>query len=161
MPKAARAVNIAKIIASHLACSPRSSANMGPPSIRPSLVLTLYLTARRPSEYFVAMPKKPVIQHHSTAPGPPSATAVATPTILPVPRVAARAVASAPNCETSPLEPLSFVNDRRNAVPIFNCGKRRRTVKNKCVPSRSIIIGHPHTADDILSIIEEMAICKA
>ena len=43
------------------------------------------------------MPNTPVNQHHNTAPGPPSAIAVATPTILPVPIVAAHAVDNAPN----------------------------------------------------------------
>ncbi len=43
------------------------------------------------------MPRMPVIQHQNTAPGPPSATAVETPMILPVPSVAARVVASAEN----------------------------------------------------------------
>ena len=38
------------------------------------------------------MPSTPVIQHQKTAPGPPRATAVETPTILPVPSVAASVV---------------------------------------------------------------------
>ena len=48
------------------------------------------------SEYFVEMPNTPVSHIHSTAPGPPEATAVATPTMLPVPIVAAKAVVNAP-----------------------------------------------------------------
>ena len=39
------------------------------------------------------MPRIPVIQHQKMAPGPPRATAVETPMMLPVPRVAARVVA--------------------------------------------------------------------
>lgn len=39
------------------------------------------------------MPKSPVKKHQNRAPGPPRAIAVETPTILPVPRVAARVVA--------------------------------------------------------------------
>ena len=54
-----------------------------------------YFTASRPSEYFVAMPNSAAAIIHSRAPGPPAASAVATPTILPVPIVAARAVHSA------------------------------------------------------------------
>ena len=46
------------------------------------------------------MPSTPVSQHHSTAPGPPRAMAVDTPMILPVPKVAANVVASAPKGET-------------------------------------------------------------
>ena len=41
------------------------------------------------------MPRIPVIQHQKMAPGPPRATAVETPMMLPVPRVAARVVARA------------------------------------------------------------------
>jgi hypothetical protein len=44
----------------------------------------------------VAIPKMPVSHIQRTAPGPPAATAVATPTMLPVPIVAASAVVSAP-----------------------------------------------------------------
>src|SRR5574344_204092 len=106
--------------ASHFILRPLSKAYIGPPSMVPLFVLTLYFTASKPSEYFVAMPKTPVIQHHRTAPGPPRATAVATPTILPVPIVAAREVARAPNWLTSPCESLSFVTDILMALNIFN-----------------------------------------
>ena len=84
-------------IASHFAFMPFSRAYIGPPSIVPSEVFTRYLTESSASEYLVAMPKTPVNQHHKTAPGPPRPTAVATPTILPVPIVAANAVVKAPN----------------------------------------------------------------
>ncbi len=83
--------------ANHFIFSPLSNAYIGPPIIVPSSVFTLYLIASKPSEYLVAIPKTPVIQHQRTAPGPPSATAVATPIILPVPIVAAKDVAKAPN----------------------------------------------------------------
>ena len=144
MPKAAQAVNTAKSTASHLRCSPRSRAYMGPPSMRPSGVFTRYFMASRPSEYFVAMPNTPVSQHHSTAPGPPSAMAVATPTMLPVPIVAARAVARAPNCDTSPVALRSRFTERRMAVNILRCGTRRRKVRKRCVPNSNTIMGQPH-----------------
>ena len=48
------------------------------------------------------MPNTPVIHIQKTAPGPPARIAVATPTIDPVPMVAASAVASAPKLEISP-----------------------------------------------------------
>ncbi len=51
-----------------------------------------YLTARIASEYFVAIPTIPVTHIQKTAPGPPSVIAVATPTMLPIPTVAAKAV---------------------------------------------------------------------
>ena len=116
MPNDATAVKMAKSTASHLRPNPRSRAYMGPPCIEPSGWRTRYLMARSPSAYFVAMPNTPVSQHQSTAPGPPSDTAVATPTMLPVPMVAASAVASAPNCDTSPPAPLSRVTDSLMAV---------------------------------------------
>lgn len=43
--------------------------------------------------------------HQNKAPGPPATTAVATPTILPVPIVADSAVQSAPKLDTSPSLP--------------------------------------------------------
>ena len=120
IPRAAIAVNIQKITASHFILRPLSKAYIGPPNIVPSEVFTLYLMANKPSEYFVAIPKTPVIQHHSTAPGPPRAIAVATPIILPVPIVAAKDVANAPNWLTSPVESGSFVTDSFIALKIFN-----------------------------------------
>lgn len=45
------------------------------------------------------MPRIPVIQHQKMAPGPPRATAVETPIILPVPSVAASVVERAPKGE--------------------------------------------------------------
>ena len=106
---------------SHLALSPRSRAYIGPPRMCPSfLIFTLYLTASRASEYFVAMPNTPVSQHQSTAPGPPRVMAVATPTMLPVPMVAARAVARAPNWLTSPCSVLSLVTESLMALNILS-----------------------------------------
>ncbi|SLH85032.1 Uncharacterised protein [Mycobacteroides abscessus subsp. abscessus] len=52
-------------------------------------------TPRNASEYLVAMPTRPVHHIQNTAPGPPSAIAVATPAMLPTPTVAASAVDSA------------------------------------------------------------------
>ena len=59
------------------------------------------------------------IGDQSTAPGPPSDTAVATPMMLPVPMVAANEVARAANWLTSPLESLSFFTEIFSAVHIF------------------------------------------
>ena len=144
MPKEASAVNRANSTASHFHPRPRSSAYMGPPSMRPSSALTRYLMARSPSLYLVAMPKTPDSQHHSTAPGPPRATAVATPTMFPVPMVAASAVASAPNWDTSPVDPLSRLMDNLMAVNNLRWGMPKRKVRKMCVPSNNIIMGHPH-----------------
>ena len=74
------------------------------------------MTASRPSEYFVAMPKNAATHIQKIAPGPPTLTAVATPTMLPVPTVAASATQSALNDETSP-SPLFFAEKMsRSAV---------------------------------------------
>ena len=48
------------------------------------------------------IPKNAAIHIQNSAPGPPAFMAVATPTIFPVPIVAASAVQSAPKLETSP-----------------------------------------------------------
>ena len=110
--KGSESANTAKIIPSHFMFSPRSSAYMAPPCIRPSAVFTRYFTAIRDSAYLVAIPNTPVSQHQSTAPGPPRAIAVPTPMILPVPIVDASAVARAPNWLTSPSAPSSFATER-------------------------------------------------
>ena len=117
MPNAATAVRTAKITPSHFAFIPRSRTYMGPPPMSPDGVTTRYFTASTASAYLVAMPKTPVSHIHNTAPGPPAATAVATPTMLPVPMVAASAVMRAPNCETSPSPSLSRRKEMRMAVP--------------------------------------------
>src|SRR5699024_3478088 len=85
IPKEANPANTANIMPrtfpSFFHLSPRERAYMAPPCILPSFFFTLYLTAIRDSEYFVAIPKTPDSQHQSTAPGPPKAMAVPTPTI--------------------------------------------------------------------------------
>lgn len=99
MPKdasnAKSAKRTARILPRVLNLNPLSRAYIAPPSILPSEVFTRYFTPMSDSEYFVAIPKTPVSQHQRTAPGPPSAIAVPTPMILPVPIVEASAVARA------------------------------------------------------------------
>ena len=56
----------------------------------------------------MAIPTSPVIHIQKSAPGPPAAMAVATPTMFPVPTVAASAVMSAWKWEMSPSAPFSF-----------------------------------------------------
>ena len=145
MPKEAMAVKMAKSTAIVFQPKPFSRAYIGPPSIFPLGVFWRYLMASRPSAYFVEMPKTPVSQHHSTAPGPPRAMAVATPMMLPVPMVAARAVANEPNCDTSPVASGSRFTERRMAFKMWRWGKRRRMVRKICVPNSRMIIGHPHS----------------
>ena len=143
MPNAAMAVNKAKRIPIQRQPNPRSKVYIGPPCIVPLSDLTRYFMASNASEYLVEMPNTPVSQHQNTAPGPPKATAVATPIMFPVPIVAARAVARAPNCDTSPFCDLSRCTERRMAVNSLRCGKRRRMVRKTWVPRSSTIIGQP------------------
>ena len=63
--------------------------------ICPSSDTFLYFTARRHSEYFVAIPTNAAIHIQNNAPGPPATIAVATPTMFPVPIVADNAVHNA------------------------------------------------------------------
>ena len=110
IPKSpAAAPDKAKALLSHMNRLPRplSMYRKGPPRKRPGRLSTRYFTASRPSAYLVAMPKNAAVSIHKRAPGPPAATAVATPTMLPVPTVAAREVHSAEKAETSPLSPFS------------------------------------------------------
>ena len=57
-----------------------------------TVVIGGYLMATYGILNFVAMPTSAVIHIQNSAPGPPSAMAVATPAMLPVPTVAASAV---------------------------------------------------------------------
>ncbi len=129
MPNAATAVSSANTTPSHLIRSPRSSTYIGPPAIAPDGVVTRYFTASSASPYFVAIPNTPVSHIHSTAPGPPAATAVATPTMLPVPIVAASAVASAPNWLTSPVPSAERPSEIRIPLPMNRWMNRSRTVR--------------------------------
>ena len=126
MPKAATAVSAAKITPSHFAFIPRSRTYIGPPAIEPFAFFTRKRTERSASEYFVAMPKTPVSHIQRTAPGPPAATAVATPTMFPVPIVAARAVVSAPNWLTSPAPSFWRRSEILMAVQRYRWMKPRR-----------------------------------
>ena len=74
------------------------------------------------SQAFVDIPKKAEIHIHISAPGPPLTIAVATPLILPVPMVFARAVHAALNPDIVPV-PSPFENIVPNVFlklkPIF------------------------------------------
>ncbi len=123
----------------------RRHAYIAPPSMRPSLSFTRYLTAAKVSEYFVAMPNTPVIHIQNTAPGPPAKMAVATPTMFPVPMVADNAVHSAPNWLMSPGASGSLVTDSLMAVGILRWMKPVRIVRNTWDPNSNTSIGTPQT----------------
>ena len=75
---------------------------MGPPDICPRRFRLRNFTASRHSESLVESPAKAASSIHTSAPGPPATSAVATPTMLPVPMVAAKAVISEAKGVTSP-----------------------------------------------------------
>ena len=135
----------------------RSHAYMAPPSISPLWSLTRYLTDAKTSEYFVAMPNTPVSHTQSTAPGPPERMAVATPTMLPVPMVAASAVVSAPNWLISPSASLSFCKDILMAVGSLRWMTRVRNVRKMCEPNSRIIMGGPQTAPSMALMMPTMS----
>ena len=98
MPKEAKMVNRVNAAARNLPKRPPTPVlkySCGPPCCLPFLSVVRKRTPRYASEYFDAMPTMPVSQIQNSAPGPPMEIAVATPTMLPVPTVAARAVVSA------------------------------------------------------------------
>lgn len=64
----------------------------------------------------MAMPTQAVSHIQKTAPGPPSVMAVATPAMLPVPMVAAKAMESAPKGVACPCAPGSAARPRHSAV---------------------------------------------
>ena len=83
-------------------------------------------TPRNASEYFDAIPSTPVTHIQNSAPGPPIPIAVATPTMLPVPTVAASAVVRAWNWEMSPsiVSSERRIRPRRNAAPSFTSWRK-------------------------------------
>ncbi len=84
-------------------------AYIGPPTCSPLASTSRYCTATTTSAYLVAMPTSAVHHIQNSAPGPPSAMAVATPAMLPVPTVAARQVISAANGLISPASSAPFL----------------------------------------------------
>ena len=132
----------------------RRSVYIGPPHHSPRLFFSRYLTASRHSAYFVAMPNSAEIHIQTSAPGPPAAIAVATPTRLPVPTVAASAVIKDENGEISPGLPprrASLPKTLRSAAPRLRQGRnRRRNVKKTPVPKSRQTVPGPHTKWSIL-----------
>ena len=94
--------NHASMVPSVLLWSPFFMVYIGPPLISPFALTSRYLMASIHSLNFEVSPNAAEIHIQTRAPGPPDTIAVATPTILPVPIVAARAVVRAEKGETSP-----------------------------------------------------------
>ena len=133
---------------------------IGPPDISPFSFTTRYLIASIHSANFEVSPKQAEIHIHTNAPGPPNTIAVATPTIFPVPIVAANAVINAENGDISPL-PLfcvlaSLLKTLFKAYPRFLHVKNfKRIVRNIPVPTNKTSITGPHTKSSILDKIFE------
>ena len=104
-----------------------------------------------------------MIHIQKMAPGPPKSRPVPTPTMLPVPMVAASAVVSAPNCEMSPSDLCgsSLVTESLMAVPSLRWMKPVRTVMNTCVNSSSKIMMGPHTKLSTASMTSSTPVAAA
>ena len=154
IPKEAITAKIAKSIPStaptFLFLKPFFIVYIGPPDISPRSLTSLYLIANIHSENLEDNPKQAEIHIQTNAPAPPETIAVATPTIFPVPIVAAKAVVNAENGDTSPF-PLLFVLDSLLNVFLIAQGrflqvkKLQRIVKRIPVPTRRTSITGPHT----------------
>src|SRR5690606_17847172 len=86
----------------------------------------------------IAMPRMPTIHIQNTAPGPPSATASATPPMLPRPTVADSAMDSAWNWFTAPGSLASLYLPRNTAKPWVSaryCENPLQKVNRMPVPS--------------------------
>ena len=134
--------------------------NIGPPAISPLAFTSRYLTASMHSANLLVRPKQAEIHIQTRAPGPPENIAVATPTILPVPMVAAKAVISVENGETSPwprfVVRASLPSTLRNAYGRFRqVRKFSLKVRYMPVPTSRVSIAGPHTK---LSISLTMAL---
>ena len=76
----------------HCLPSPSTITYIGPPCISPAESFPLYIIAKVQVKYFVTTPTNALTHIQKTAPGPPTFMAIATPAILPIPTVAAKAV---------------------------------------------------------------------
>ena len=131
---------------------------IGPPLISPLAFISRYLIASMHSLNLEVRPNAPETHIHTRAPGPPDTIAVATPTILPVPIVAASAVVSAENGETSPSPRLfvraSLLRVLFSAYPRFlHVRNLVRNVRNIPVPTNRTSITGPQTKSSICAII--------
>ena len=131
---------------------------IGPPLISPFSLTSRYFMASIHSENFEVRPNAAEIHIHTSAPGPPDTIAVATPTIFPVPIVAASAVVSAENGDTSPsprfLVRASLLSVLLSAYPRFlHVRNLVRNVRKMPVPTNRISITGPQTKSSIVEII--------
>ena len=81
----------------HFLPKPSVIIYMVPPCVSPAESLPRYIMASEPSKNFVVIPTRALTHIQNTTPGPPIATAIATPAMLPKPTVAAMALINAWN----------------------------------------------------------------
>ena len=94
----------------------------------------------------VAIPRKAARTIQNNAPGPPAPTAVATPTIFPVPIVALNAVHKAAKLEISPSASSSFwIIHLRAKGSLRICNRPRRMVRSRPPAIIKTIRGTPQT----------------
>ena len=134
---------------------------IGPPDISPFSLTSRYFMANIHSLNFDVKPKHAEIHIHTKAPGPPDTMAVATPTMLPVPIVAARAVVSAEKGDTSPSPLLvvlaSLLNVLLMAKPRFLHGLNFNLIVRKIpVPTSSTNITGPQTKSSTFTSVSEI-----
>ena len=154
MPKEAMTAKSAKrkpmTEPSVLFLKPFFMVNIGPPFISPFALTSRYLIASMHSENFDVRPKHAEIHIQTRAPGPPANIAVATPTILPVPMVAASAVISAENGDTSPVPRFWVRASLERTLPIAYGRFRHvlnfnKQVRYTPVPTSRVSMIGPHT----------------
>ena len=128
---------------------------IGPPDISHFSFTSRYFMASMHSLNLDVIPKAAESHIHTNAPGPPETIAVATPTILPVPIVAARAVVSAENGETSPSPFFCLASLLKTLFNAYGRLRQQRAfvlmVRKIPVPTRRISITGPQTKVSILS----------
>lgn len=150
MPKQAMAPKMAKHVPSHFQRGPRPflMKYMAPPTQLPAGVFSRKCTESRTSANFVIMPTRAVTHIQKRAPGPPMAMAVATPTILPVPISAARAVMRAFQGESSPCADWFLRPAHRHLYALTQLRKEKNfspTVRYRPVPPSITSITGPQT----------------
>ena len=164
MPKEARNAKRAKSTASHFIPSPFSRMYIVPPLNCPSSSFSRNLTASVTSQNFVVMPNIADISIHTRAPGPPRWSAVATPAMLPVPTVAASAVAIAAKDEMLPSSELFSLSLPKTSLIMrpkyLTWGKPRTKVNQTPVPTKRVSIHGPQTIPLITPLIFHIASTK-
>ena len=153
MPNEASTQNSANAPARKGLCSPFLRYSMGPPRHAPSGPFSRYSMPSVFSANAVIMPKNAETHIQNTAPGPPMVSAVATPAMLPVPTVAARAVHMVANGETAFLLFLRRAAPEKQDKSVLRshspmCRSWNRqvlAVKYTPVPTSSTSMGAPQT----------------